>query len=215
MNRAVAKVPSFSYINRYTNTTNLTTYTFNTCDIGAADNSRRIIVAVTASSTTSANRTTSSLTISGVSATVYQNVADPRHVSFWTLPVSTGTTADIVVTMSAGCNNCSIAIYRLLNLKSSQPQDSDSATTTGATSLSTTMNASERAVVIGVCAGAAATSTTATWTNASEDYDALVESGMRTGASTQIAVGSGTTSYTVTCTASASVAMSFASISWR
>lgn len=212
MNRAAAKVPSGAYVIRYSQTTDATTFTFNTSDIGAADNSRRIVVVVMASSTGTQVRSLSSLTIGGVTATIHANVSNSRSTSIASLPVSTGTTSDIVVTMNNTCANCTIAIYRLINFASAFPQDVDSTSTAGATSLTRNITVSERSFVIaGVCGQAS--STTATWTGVTEDFDVLVESGMRTTASSTMTAGNA--SYTVTCTASASIGMSLACLSWR
>lgn len=212
MNRAASKVPSGAYVNTYASTANATSYTFNTSDIGAADDSRRVVVVVMASSSNTSARTLSSLTIGGVTATIHVNVSSLRTISIASLAVSTGTTANIVATMSGACNNCTIVIYRLVNFASAFPQSTTSNTQT-ATSINANVVVSEKSFVIAGVIAAINTNTTATWTNVTEDLDTLNEGSMRTTASDTMTAGNSV--YTVTCTASASVGMALAALSWR
>lgn len=211
MNRAAAKTdtPSVSYRSTYSSTANQTTYTFSASDIGPADNSRLVVVQVHGQPN-SGTRTVSTLTIAGAAATGYQNTARLYHNSLWTLPISFGTTATIVVTFSGSVNNCLIAVYALYDLQSFIPIDTQAATT-AATTASLTISTINKGVVVAGITGAAAVTTT--WTGVTERYDTQVESAVRSGGDQVMA--STNASYSVQSTTSGTSAAVLVAGSWR
>lgn len=97
--------------------TDQTIYTFTAMNVGAANASRLVIACVTARSATSVTLT--SITIGGVTATVDM---EARNTSGAALSdaiichaiVPTGTTADVVVTMSGACVRAGCGLYSTL-----------------------------------------------------------------------------------------------------
>lgn len=116
-----------NYIGTTTNSAGLTTYTFSSANIGTASSDRLVVVAIHLAS--SGSRTISSVTIGGNSATVNTttNVGSVNGITtvFAYLNVTTGTTANIVVTASGICLACAIDVYTLTELSSFTPTDSD------------------------------------------------------------------------------------------
>ncbi len=202
-------LPTVSYRATYSSTTDLTTYTFNTCDIGTASATRLVVVQVHGQPS-SGTRAVNTLTIGGTGATGYQNTARLYHTSLWALAVPTGTTADIVVTFNGTVNNCLISVYALYDLSSNTPVASNEAAANG-TSVSLTLSAQKDGIVIGGITGAA--NTTTTWTGVTERYDTAVESAVRSGGESVIATTNA--SYSVQANTSVSGGLVLAAGSWR
>ena len=209
MLRAASKTPSVAYQNRYSSTTNASSYTFNTCAIGTADNSRLVVVQV--HSTNALPITVSSLTIGGTAATGYENTSRVLPNSLWARPVSAGTTANIVVTFSGTTLNCVVAVYALYNLNSNTPVASISNAVSTNTTISNTIDAREKGIVIAGITGDAASTTT--WTGVTEQYDLQVETDVRSGGNATIATTNA--SYSVQAVVGASGNISLAIGSWR
>lgn len=87
-------------------TSGLTTYTFTGRNIGTADSNRYVMVCLGWSNSTT--RTVSSVTVGGQAATV---VATGSQVAIYRIAYPTGTTADIVVTMSGACTAMSVGLF--------------------------------------------------------------------------------------------------------
>lgn len=179
---------------------NLTTYSFASQDIGAADATRRVIVALSASGSISA-RTLSSATIAGVGATIHVNINSIDHFSIFSAQVASGTTATISVTLSGACIRAGIGIWRLINETSGTPHATASDATMSSNVLSLNIDVPSNGVLVagGIYIGTAAT---ASWSGATERYDAALEGGTtcHTGAS-ETGLGSETgraVSFTVT-----------------
>lgn len=206
-----AILPTVSYINRYTNTTNLTSYTFSNCDIGTASSTRLVVVVVHAGAGTAV--TVSSLTIGGVSATGYQNNAAGNHCSIWALPVSTGTTATVALTFSAGVVNCMVAIHAIYDLSSNTPTSSDSEVQVLSTlSQTNTLSVQNNGIVITGCTNNE--NNTGTLTGVTERYDVIVENDMRIGGNGVMT--STNSSYSVTVNATpTSGTITLTSAHWR
>jgi len=207
--RAAAKTPSVSYANRYSSNTNAASFTFNTSSIGTADNSRLVVVQVHGLAA-SGTITVDSLTIGGTSANGYENTARLYHNSLWTLAVAAGTTANIVVNFSATANNCLIGVYALYNLNSTTPVATN-ATFASSTTISNTIDAREKGVVIAGITGDAGSTTT--WTGVTERYDQQVETDVRSGGNATIAATNA--SYSVQAVIGASGNIVLAIGSWR
>lgn len=154
--------PIAAYVTSLANAGSATSYTFTAAPIGAASADRLVVVVVHTN-----NGNTTSVTIGGASAT--QNVVENNGdecVGIYSLLVTSGTTADIVVsTSSALC--CAIDIYTIKGYGSATPASTNHASnlTAGTTALSTTANMPAHAVAIvgSTCNGAS--STTVTYAN--------------------------------------------------
>jgi len=115
---AVAALPSLSYRTHAVDATDLTTYTFSTIDIGTAGSNRHVIVGVVARNGT-ANRTISSATIAGVSASIAADGSGGNtEAGILIAAVPTGTTGTISITFSAGQLRCGIAVWAAYDLTS-------------------------------------------------------------------------------------------------
>lgn len=111
---------SYSYINTYSDNLNLSSYTFFNSAIGPADNSRLVVVVLAGTGPNSQGGVLPTLTIGGVSATrqvgVLEPVTEGNAAALFTLPISSGTTSNIVATFGAVVNRAAISIYSLYNL---------------------------------------------------------------------------------------------------
>lgn len=202
---------SVSYRANYSNTSDLSTYTFTSCDIGTDTNRSIVVVAVHA--TRGSSFSVSSVTIGGVSATQVNSSGSSLITSVWYAAGVTGTTGNIVVTMSGATTRCLIGVYALYNLRSNTPVDSDTTFSISGTSLSRTINTRLDGVIIG--AGSSSSSgRTYTWTGATENYDTVIE------AAASFSAASATTSSNSVTTVSYTIAGGAAGItyvlaSWR
>lgn len=166
---AASATASIVYVTNAVNAGNASSYTFTATSIGTAASDRIIVVAV---GTGVASQTVSSLTIGGVSATQQVTRSSSETASLHTLAVAAGTTADIVVTLSASCDFCGIAVWAMYGVTSATAtHTSTSASDPGALSLN--ISAGGVAVAYQIHRAGAETFT---WTNATENFDALVES---------------------------------------
>jgi hypothetical protein len=165
---------SRTFLQFASDTSDATTYTFASQNLGAADSGRYIIAVVHCRSTSSA--TLSSASIAGVSATiVVQNntIGVTRNVSAIIIAaVPSGTTGDVVITFSSGALRCGIQLYRVLGIDGLAASDSDSST---AAAPSVSIDIPEGGIAI-AGASSASGSATCTWTNLDEDSDSIIES---------------------------------------
>lgn len=125
--------PTLTYRTHAESSSALTTYTFAAQAIGTASADRHVIVGICG---TAGTRTVSSVTIGGVTAShvvTQQNGASTASIYFANVP--SGTTADVVVTWSAGQNSCGIGVWTATALSSSTAHDTAGAlNNTGSTS---------------------------------------------------------------------------------
>jgi hypothetical protein len=164
-------------------TADTNTYTFTDVAIGTADASR--IVAAMFSHR--ASGTIGSVTIGGVGATLIKaQTAGTSAAYIYAAAVPTGTTATVIITMSAGSSSrCGLGLVSIYDASGVAASDSDSSTAEPA---SVTLTVPTNGVVIGyVWANSA---TTYTWTGLTERFDTAVESTLiHSGASIEYAVG--------------------------
>jgi hypothetical protein len=109
-----------TYLNRYIQTTNTTTYTFASCDLGVASADRRVIVGAHMYGSTSRNL--SSATINGVTAT--EITTDSNNAGNCILiiaNVTTDATGDIVLTWSGSCAGSAVSVWYATGLSSDTP----------------------------------------------------------------------------------------------
>jgi hypothetical protein len=156
-------VPSRLYCGNTASTTDLTTYTFSSHNIGQAHASRLVVVAVSATGLVAAARSVASMTIAGTSATkaVDEGASDLNVCEIWYAAAASGTTGDIVVTFNDSMTSAGVGVYALYNLSSSTPSDTG-ASTTG----STTVDLPAYGQAIGCVNGGGGT----TWTGLTEDH---------------------------------------------
>ncbi|CDX26666.1 hypothetical protein MPL3356_60488 [Mesorhizobium plurifarium] len=113
----------------FSDDTNLTTYTFNAVNIGTANANRQLVICFAWGSTVS--RTVSSVTVGGVAATLVQQVGSTTGgTAIFRFPLSTGTTGNIVITMSGGCTHMYGAVYDTRCRYSFTPMDSKTVSST-------------------------------------------------------------------------------------
>lgn len=172
-----------TYVNRYLLTTNTTTYTFSSCDLGVASADRRVIVGAHMYGSTS--RSLSSATINGVSATeLTTDTALTGNCVLIIAAVPTGTTGDIVLTWSGSCAGSAVTVWYATGLTSDTPVAAAQAFS------ATSVSSGSLATVDGGFLVAAATIRyndgtlrTHSWTNANEQVDVELENTGTDGAS--------------------------------
>lgn len=183
-------------------TTNVadSTYTFTAHSIGTAATDRYVIV--TTQIRGGVGFTVTSCTVGGAAtSTVVTNEDGGTNVQIWitSSPVTSGTTADIVVTVGGGVTVfcCGIATYAVTGLASNvatatATQDTDN------TATNLTVSAGGVAVAAAIVSGA---TPTFTWTNLTERFDATIEA---SGASHTGACDNSTSGGTLSITCDAS-----------
>lgn len=161
-----------AYINSYTSTASSTSYTFASCDIGIPDAKRYVVVAV--SSGGGPNPVTS-CTVAGAATTKVASNTDNSAIFISTNPVTSGTTANIVVSIPAGAvGSCVINVYTITGNISLTPSGTLDIVRAGSTQIgNNNITVAQNGIVIAISRnndGAA----TCTWTNANEVYDSIV-----------------------------------------
>lgn len=156
-------------------TTDTNSYTFTSQPIGTASSTRRVVVAV---ASRNAGISVSTLTIGGVSASRdVVRAASGQFAEIWSAVVNSGTTANIVVTMSGTASYCGIGIW---SLTSGAPTGQTGLAPTNVGTLSMSVTTAVGDVVIGVAAFRTSTSgARAAWNTATERYDADVDTNIR------------------------------------
>lgn len=176
---------ALSYLQAVTSTTDLTTYTFSAANLGAAHPERYIIVSIHSRKTGSIT-TINTVTIGGVSATIYQQNKTGTNTSMCGLAIAlvpTGTTGDVVITFGAGMARCAVGMWRATGLLSPTPYHQASDVSDDPT---TTLNVPAKGFAIGAGTCASAAGTTAAWTGLTEQFDTSLETFMNyTGAHKQ------------------------------
>ena len=118
---AAASVATITFTDSSVDQTDLTEYTFSTQAIGDAAADRKVVVCVHGGNN---DATVASLTVGGISADLVVAKASGVGGSFfneneiWQAIVPTGTTADVVVTWSAGQLECHIGIFAVYGAQS-------------------------------------------------------------------------------------------------
>lgn len=153
-------------------TTDLTTYTFSSQNLGTAAANRYIIIGATG--VHNAARTLNSVTVGGVSATQIQNIAlsNPRIAAIFVAAVPTGTTGDIVLTFSSGMSRVAYGAWALYTDTPATTAFDSANDTTYSSGLSISLDVPVGGYAVGVLVNGAASGTHGTtWTNLSEQYD--------------------------------------------
>lgn len=187
---------TISYRSQSSNTSDLSTYTFSSLDIGTAG-MRHVVVGVVSSGT---SPSISSVTVAGVSATAMLEQAESNlKIGLWIASVPTGTTGDVVVTHTGSMLRCGVIVWAVYDLSSTTPTATAS-DATPALSQSLTINAG--GVGIGLADGYQNGSTASwTWTGLTEDIDVDFADGANHDAMSGASLASsGGTTVTVTAT---------------
>ena len=168
---------SVVYVSSNSSSTDATSYTFTSQSIGTASATRIVVVAVYCRATT-AGSNISSVTIGGNTMTqqVTKGNSDTSggqsRVALYTYPLTTGTTATIVVNYSATCARCGIAVYNLFDATSETPV----VTNTSNGSATLTLSSNTLSGDVGIAAGnSTTTGPTFAWTGLTENSDFTVE----------------------------------------
>jgi hypothetical protein len=204
----------FSYRNSYSDTSNLTTYSFAGCDLGAAHSSRLVVVGTSAQGVISA----SSMTVGGVSATlaVASAAANGRVAELWYALVPTGATATIEVVWSGGASSCIIHVW------SGYPASATPVDAVGANNSANTLTLTDLAKTAGgfacFCSSMGNNTATVAYTgnNAetiTENYDAILDTQNSIGAASFVVTAT-TTTDDFTATWSASSGCGFVGATW-
>lgn len=144
--------------------------TFSAESIGAAATDRVVVLAI-ALRFTAGSGTISSVTIGGVTATqAVFALNSTNSASIYYAKVSSGTTADIVISTSVNINYVGVGIYTYTG-GNSIPAVTDTVTDTTA-SFSTTMSVAEGGVIIAAAATLNGTTSRFTFSGVSEDFEA-------------------------------------------
>lgn len=174
--RAVVLPVSVSGVDNTFSGSDASTYTFSARSFGAEDASRILAVGITAQRIGSPSGV-SSVTIGGVSATVFRaqqtGNANDHTTELWGAQVPTGTTGDVVVNFSTAHLRCSIAIFRVLNASMTIPSSNGASVSSGVgVSAAVTVPVNGAAIAVVGNNG----NTTYTWSNITEYCDFTNES---------------------------------------
>ncbi len=160
--------PTGSYLGTWTNTGDLTTYTYTQATHGQSPAAGIILIATNGQN----SRTVSSVTVNGVSATQQVGITTGARTNyFFAIQHSGGNLGDIVVTLNAGGNRNSISLFGITERTNITADDTDGGDTTDPLSgtVDTTTNCFVAAAVASSAGG------TFTWTNLTEQHDAAIE----------------------------------------
>jgi len=139
-------------------------YTFSSQALGSAASDRYVIVSVGLGANSA---TVSSMTIGGVSATSVVAASGGHHnASMWIANVPTGTTGDVVLTLSGSSDRATIGVWASYGLASTTAHDTGSSTARPATDTLTTLAGG---FAVGYCCNQ--DGGTVSWTNATERFD--------------------------------------------
>jgi hypothetical protein len=181
-----------------TSTSDLSTYTFSSQAIGTASTTRRVVVAVHCGRDTGASPSLSSATIGGVSATIHATQSGSGggfygYAAIISATVPTGTTADVVLNLSATSYWAGITVIAIDGLNSTTPTATATDNTLSSGVLSNSLTWSADGFVI--AAATFGTSSSTTWaTSVTERWDSLIDSVFRiTGADLFATTGSSET----------------------
>ena len=161
---------AITYQATYNDLTNRTVYTSSSHAIGTASADRIVVVSISTDMITST--TLDSVSIGGSAATkIAEAVKDGKNTpSMWYRLVTTGTTADIVATFSAGQTNCAITTWSVTG--------AGSAIVLTASDTDTPATGNQPTTTVAIAAGGGAISevmhdgaSTATWAGVDEDHD--------------------------------------------
>jgi len=171
---ASATAVSYSYRTKASSTANASSYTFSSLDINSAAADRHVHVAVHYGDSSSLPSITS-VTIGGITAVANKtSTGSPASlVAIYTAAVPTGTTANVVLTLSGSPDQAGVGVWVSYGLSSTAAYATGNSTADPATATIATVNG-------GFCIAAIthtiSSAQTVTWTNVTERYDDTIES---------------------------------------
>lgn len=199
-----------TYITSARSSSNTFTYTFAGTAIGTASGDRLVVVTAAINNLGAGPYYINSISIGGVAATIAVRSASDQNCAIAYLLVTSGTTANIVVSLagSGTPGRCQISVFNVTGWSSQAPTSVASTGSTAGTTISTTLNASSDDSVISVCF--TYDEITHSWSSPMvEVYDAITEDSSATSAYAN-QVDRGPLTVTVTKSASSSSTMSIA-----
>lgn len=160
-----------AFLQSAVNTTNLTTYTFTSANLGTVAANRYIIVSAVGIQNTT--RALNSLTVAGVTATQIQNVSAGRIASLWAVEMPSNSTGNIVMTFNGLMGRAGYAAWwATSSYDMTSPYDSANNTTISGGSFSVTVNTPSGGVAIAADVESVTSGTATTvWTGVSVDYN--------------------------------------------
>lgn len=167
-----------SFVGCTRSTSDLTTYTFTTHATGTAG-TRKTIVGVSAIDSAT-DYSTSSMTVGGASATEVVDSADTGSLvqsSIYIIDNPSGTTANIVVTMSEAVTALGICVWAAYDLGSETATGTAAQFQTASEAITLDLNVNAGGVGVGMSAVNFATSQATTWTGMTENADAELDQG--------------------------------------
>ena len=171
-------------------TADATTYTFSSQDLGTAAANRTIVVAVGYHSSGSVVAI-NSITVGGTGLSSTLSTAESTmQTQIWEGDITTGTSADIVVTFASGVTRVGIGVWALYGVGASDDNSS-----VNFSDEATDINISAGGVAIGYCLNHSPNAAVS-WTNMTERFDDVIDFTSHTGADTSSATA---TNPTVTC----------------
>jgi hypothetical protein len=208
--------PTIVYEDVAGSSSNSFTYTFNGRAIGTASSDRIVAVCAMINARSTEPYSVSGVTINGSAATLAVNSSLGRNSAIFYRLVPTGTTANIVVTLSGSGTpgRCVAGIFSVKGYTNATPEVVGSAySDTNVASLSVPINVSSGAAAIACCYVGNNGTSGATWTSPMvEAFDTPIESTTFTAASAS-SLPRGTT--TVEITPPISIDMSMSVAVWR
>jgi hypothetical protein len=208
--------PTIVYEDVAGSSSNSFTYTFSGRAIGTASSDRIVVVCAMINAKSTEPYSVSGVTINGSAATLAVNSSLGRNSAIFYLLVPTGTTANIVVTLSGSGTpgRCVAGIFSVKGYTNATPEVVGSTySDTNVASLSVPINVSSGAAAIACCYVGNNGTSGATWTSPmTEAFDSPIESTTFTAASTT-SLSRGTT--TVQITPPVSIDMSMSVAVWR
>lgn len=191
--KAASSSLSLSYINYYTNAVDASTYTFSGASIGTANANRYVVVGFQTYAASGAS-SVSSITIGGTGATqigVFNSAGPLLRAGLYYANIASGTTADIVLNFSSTQGHCGIGVWTVTgNLAGIE----------GLVNTTTDVTFSSVSAGDVLVAMARRTASSAiTWTNVTENFQLITESGISGMSGASITASSAASNYVVTC----------------
>ncbi|MCP5405407.1 MAG: hypothetical protein H6922_04185 [Pseudomonadaceae bacterium] len=185
--------PTLAFTDADKNGNNSAFYSYNNMNIGTASSDRHVVVIFQMQSNT-AGAVASAMTIGGITATkLVSSINVETETSFWIANVPTGTTANIVTSLSATAVRSGLHVYTLKDLQSATPYATSTSTAALPQDLSVSVPAGS-AVIAGTYADSCPGFT---WTGLTEDNDQAMETSRRGGAASGTYTASGSQSISV------------------
>lgn len=156
-------------------------YTFSSQAIGTAASDRYVVVAANTATASAADA--NSVTVGGESASLVVRASGGDHsrVELWIVLVTSGTSADIVITWSSAKDRCGCAAWAIYGASATA---SDTATDADTTPSQTIDCPAGGIIIAGQVMNGSGATRTASWTGLTEDYDQEMQANTsQTGAS--------------------------------